>query len=168
MPASSHNPQGRPGGYSAVGSDPDTARDLYFSTRFLLYSIDAWEHDRDQRGFDLAALTDSFRESVPVLDFLDWKITAIERGYAETLLPLTLNASNQYITHQAALMLLAADYTGGGGLFLSRGRGAPSAGGGAGAADQRRRDSAGGGDRRIRRCVARDAGGDSASCLTLS
>ena len=44
-----------------------------------------WEHDWDQRGFDLAVLTDSFHQSVPVLDFLDWKITAIERGYAETL-----------------------------------------------------------------------------------
>jgi len=81
MPTSSQNPHGEPGGYSSVGSDPDPARELYFNTKFLLYSIDAWEHDRDQR-FDLAALTDSFRESVPVLDFLDWKITAIERGYA--------------------------------------------------------------------------------------
>jgi len=69
-----------------------------FSTKFLLYSIDAWEHNQDQR-FDLVALTDSLRQSVPVLDFLDWKITAIERGYAQTLLPLNPNASNQYITH---------------------------------------------------------------------
>lgn len=85
---------------------------LYFSTRFLLHSIDAWEQDRKKR-FNLASLTESFHESVPVLDFLDWKITVVERGYAETVLPLTPNSSNQYITHQAALMLLAADYTGG-------------------------------------------------------
>ncbi|MCG8377224.1 MAG: SAM-dependent methyltransferase [Chlorobiales bacterium] len=85
---------------------------LYFNTAFLLHSIDAWEQDRKER-FNLASLTKSFHESVPVLDFLDWKITAVERGYTETVLPLTPNASNQYITHQAALMLLAADYTGG-------------------------------------------------------
>ena len=85
---------------------------LYFNTAFLLHSIDAWEQDREER-FNLSSLTESFHESVPVLDFLDWKITAVERGYTETELPLTPNSSNQYITHQAALMLLAADYTGG-------------------------------------------------------
>lgn len=85
---------------------------LYFNTSFLLHSIDAWEQDRKER-FNLAALTHSFHESVPVLDFIDWKITAVERGYTETVLPLNPNSSNQYITHQAALMLLAADYTGG-------------------------------------------------------
>lgn len=85
---------------------------LHFNTAFLLHSIDAWEQDRKER-FNLASLTESFHESVPALDFLDWKITAVERGYTETVLPLTPNASNQYITHQAALMLLAADYTGG-------------------------------------------------------
>lgn len=85
---------------------------LYFNTTFLLHSIDAWEQDREER-FNLTSLTESFHESVPVLDFLDWKITAVERGYTETELPLTPNSSNQYITHQAALMLLAADYTGG-------------------------------------------------------
>ena len=85
---------------------------LYFNTAFFLHSIDAWEQDREKR-FNLISLTESFHESVPVLDFLDWKITAVERGYAETVLPLTPNSSNQYITHQAALTLLAADYTGG-------------------------------------------------------
>jgi methyltransferase (TIGR00027 family) len=86
--------------------------DLSFSTSFLLHSIDAWELDRKER-FNLRALTESFHESVPVLDFIDWRITAVERGYTETVLPLNPNGSNQYITHQAALMLLAADYTGG-------------------------------------------------------
>lgn len=85
---------------------------LYFNTSFLLHSIDAWEQDREER-FNLNSLTESFHESVPVLDFLDWKITSVERGFTETELPLTPNSSNQYITHQAALMLLAADYTGG-------------------------------------------------------
>jgi len=85
---------------------------LHFSTSFLLHSVDAWEQDRKER-FNLEALTRSFHESVPVLDFIDWRITAVERGHAETVLPLNPSSSNQYITHQAALMLLAADYTGG-------------------------------------------------------
>jgi methyltransferase (TIGR00027 family) len=82
------------------------------STSFLLHSIDAWELDRKER-FNLEALTASFHESVPALDFIDWKITIVERGYAETMLPLIPNSSNQYIAHQGPLMLLAAEYTGG-------------------------------------------------------
>ncbi|WP_217348974.1 SAM-dependent methyltransferase [Prosthecochloris sp. GSB1] len=85
---------------------------IHFSNSFFLHSIDAWEQDRKER-FNLDALTRSFHESVPVLDFTDWRITAVERGYSETVLPLNPSSSNQYITHQAALMLLAADYTGG-------------------------------------------------------
>ncbi|MBV5319943.1 MAG: SAM-dependent methyltransferase [Chlorobium phaeobacteroides] len=85
---------------------------LKFSSSFLLNSIDAWEEDRKDR-FDLDALTQSFHESVPALGFIDWKITVVERGYAETVLPLTPNSSNQYIAHQGPLMLLAAEYTGG-------------------------------------------------------
>ncbi len=112
MPQDARKQPGRGGAAASIGSAGHPARDLYFSPKFLLYSIDAWEHDQEQR-FDLAALTDSFRQSVPLLDFLDWKITAIERGYAQTLLPLNPNASNQYIAHQGASMLLAAEYTGG-------------------------------------------------------
>jgi len=74
--------------------------------------MEAWEQDREQR-FNLTALTRSFHESVPALGFIDWQITAVERGYAETLLPLAPNSSNQYIAHQGPLMLLAAEYTGG-------------------------------------------------------
>lgn len=84
----------------------------HLNTSFLLESIEAWEED-ERRRFNLDKLNKSFREAVPVLDFLDWKITAVKRGYVETVLPLNNNSSNQYITHQAALMLLSADYTGG-------------------------------------------------------
>jgi methyltransferase (TIGR00027 family) len=84
----------------------------YISTSFLLESIEAWEEDEGRR-FNLEKLNASFRESVPVLDFLDWKIISVKRGVVETVLPLNPNSSNQYITHQAALMLLSADYTGG-------------------------------------------------------
>lgn len=85
---------------------------LYFNTAFLLHSIDAWEQDRKER-FNLTSLTESFHESVPALDFMGWQITAVERGYAETMVPLIPNSSNQYIAHQGPLMLLAAEYTGG-------------------------------------------------------
>ncbi|NTW69060.1 MAG: SAM-dependent methyltransferase [Chlorobiaceae bacterium] len=86
--------------------------ELNFSPSFLLNSIDAWEEDRKDR-FNLESLTQSFHESVPALGFIDWKITDVARGYAETELPLIPNASNQYIAHQGPLMLLAAEYTGG-------------------------------------------------------
>ncbi len=85
---------------------------LYFRPEFLLNSIDAWEVDKAER-FDLPSLNTAFHESVPVLKLLDWEILDVRRGYAETKLPLNENSSNQYITHQAALQLVAADYTGG-------------------------------------------------------
>ena len=84
----------------------------YINTSFLLDSIEAWEEDKEKR-FNLDKLNSSFRDSVPILEFIDWKISSIKRGYTETILPLNPNSSNQYITHQAALMLLSADYTGG-------------------------------------------------------
>ena len=82
------------------------------SSNFILSSADAWNVDKEKR-FNLEKLNASFRESVPILNFLDWKITSIERGYTETVLPLNVQSSNQHITHQAALMLLSADYNGG-------------------------------------------------------
>jgi hypothetical protein len=85
---------------------------VFLRTDFLLNSTDAWDQDSAER-FNLPLLNQSFRESVPVLEFLDWSILDVRRGYAETKLPLNANSSNQYVTHQAALQLLAADYTGG-------------------------------------------------------
>ena len=82
------------------------------SSNFILNSADAWNVDKEKR-FNLDKLNFSFRQSVPILDYLDWKITSVERGYTETVLPLNVQSSNQHITHQAALMLLSADYTGG-------------------------------------------------------
>lgn len=48
-----------------------------------------------------------------MLEFLDWRIDEIALGEARTTLPINVESTNQYITHQAALMLLSADYTGG-------------------------------------------------------
>ena len=77
------------------------------SSNFILSSADAWNVDKEKR-FNLDKLNFSFHESVPILEYLDWKITAVERGYTETVLPLNVQSSNQHITHQAALMLLSA------------------------------------------------------------
>lgn len=84
----------------------------FFKPKFLLHSIEAWEEDRARR-FNIPKLNATFFKSVPVLETLQWEITAIERGYAETRLPLNAASSNQYLTTQAALQLVAADYTGG-------------------------------------------------------
>ena len=87
-------------------------KDLFFKTDFLINSDHRWANDLKKR-FDLVELNKSFRESVPVLEFIDWKIIKVEPGYVESILPINPNSSNQHITHQAALMLLSADYTGG-------------------------------------------------------
>ncbi|MEE7494882.1 class I SAM-dependent methyltransferase [Methylobacterium oryzae] len=72
----------------------------------------SWEADRQAR-FEIEPSTALFHRSVPSLKYLNWKIEEIGRGWAVTRLPLNVESSNQYITQQAALMLLAADYTGG-------------------------------------------------------
>lgn len=72
----------------------------------------SWEEDRRYR-FDLKKLNQSFHDSVPSLKFLEWSISKVEKGFCETILPINVPSSNQYITHQAALCLLSADYTGG-------------------------------------------------------
>ena len=78
----------------------------------FLCSPESWDEDQLKR-FNVVELTEAFHESVPSLKFLEWKITEVSRGRAETVLPLNVTSTNQYVTHQAALMLLAADYTGG-------------------------------------------------------
>ncbi|RYE10260.1 MAG: SAM-dependent methyltransferase [Hyphomicrobiales bacterium] len=71
-----------------------------------------WKADREAR-LDPVRLTEQLRDSVPVLKFLDWRIESAERGQAVTILPLNLQSSNQHVTHQAAITLLAADYAAG-------------------------------------------------------
>jgi acyl-coenzyme A thioesterase PaaI-like protein len=58
-------------------------------------------------------LTSCFRKSVPVLDFVDWHIVELKEGYCKSRMPFVKSAKNQNASHQAALFLLAADYTGG-------------------------------------------------------
>ena len=78
----------------------------------VMFPSESWEADRKVR-YELAPLTAFFYRSVPSLKYLNWTIEDIGRGWAVTRLPLNVESSNQYITQQAALMLLAADYTGG-------------------------------------------------------
>lgn len=58
-------------------------------------------------------MTELAHNAVPVLKHSGWKITKVEFGSVETLLPLNAETTNQHGTHQAALISLSADYTGG-------------------------------------------------------
>ena len=72
----------------------------------------SWEDDyRDRVNPEL--LTELLRDAVPVLQHIDWKVLKTGEGYVKTLLPLNYESTNQHGTHQAALMVLAGDYTGG-------------------------------------------------------
>ena len=71
-----------------------------------------WEEDCRYRT-NPEVLTSLLREQVPVLDFVKWQVTRVEPGLAESMLPLNPQSTNQHFTHQAALFLLSADYTGG-------------------------------------------------------
>ncbi len=72
----------------------------------------SWEQDRHYR-MDPDTVTALLREQVPVLDFVKWSVTSIEPGWTESVLPLNAQSTNQHFTHQAALFVLAGDYTGG-------------------------------------------------------
>jgi methyltransferase (TIGR00027 family) len=82
----------------AIVSTTDMARD--------------WGADRECR-LEPVRLTELFQTAIPVLRHLDWRVTDTDRGFCESILPLNVESSNQHIAHQAALILLAADYTGG-------------------------------------------------------
>ena len=71
-----------------------------------------WEEDlRDRVNAEL--MTRLLWKSVPALETTQWHITRVEPGFTETVLPLNTETTNQHGTHQAALISLSADYTGG-------------------------------------------------------
>ncbi|MEM7452719.1 MAG: class I SAM-dependent methyltransferase [Planctomycetota bacterium] len=71
-----------------------------------------WEDDlRDRVNAEL--MTRLLWNSVPALQSTRWHITRVEPGFTETVLPLNPETTNQHGTHQAALISLSADYTGG-------------------------------------------------------
>jgi methyltransferase (TIGR00027 family) len=71
-----------------------------------------WEEAKKTR-YNSETFTSLLREQVPVLDFVKWRVTLVEQGRAHSVLPLISSSTNQHCTHQAALLFLAADYTGG-------------------------------------------------------
>lgn len=71
-----------------------------------------WEDDQKYR-MNPGIVTALLREQVPVLEFVNWSLESIGLGSARALLPLNAPSTNQHFTHQAALFVLAADYTGG-------------------------------------------------------
>ncbi|MEQ1906545.1 MAG: class I SAM-dependent methyltransferase [Pirellulaceae bacterium] len=72
----------------------------------------SWEEDFRER-INPELMTRLMHQCVPALKASGWQITVVESGYAETILPLNQATTNQHGTHQAALISLSADYTGG-------------------------------------------------------
>jgi methyltransferase (TIGR00027 family) len=71
-----------------------------------------WEESKRLR-YNCELATSLLREQVPVLEFVEWKVSLIEPGRVHTVLPLNWSSTNEHCTHQASLIFLAADYTGG-------------------------------------------------------
>ncbi len=71
-----------------------------------------WEDDYNNRvNPDL--MTKLLQDAIPVLRSVDWRVTEVREGMCVSELPLMLASTNQHGTHQAALISLSADYTGG-------------------------------------------------------
>ncbi|QEG21268.1 class I SAM-dependent methyltransferase [Mariniblastus fucicola] len=96
------------------------------TTRIPERKIVSWEEDYRSRS-NPELMNRLLYKAVPVLEATQWKITRVEPGYCETVLPLNHATTNQHGTHQAALISLSADYTGGMAL-TSLLRGVPLAG----------------------------------------
>ncbi len=60
-----------------------------------------------------ALLTQLIADAVPAIRFTGWRLSQVDEGRAESVLPLSDATTNQHGTHQATLLALAADYTGG-------------------------------------------------------
>jgi methyltransferase (TIGR00027 family) len=71
-----------------------------------------WEEEKKYR-YNCEILTGLLRGQVPVLDYVQWHVDDLDQGMARTVLPLNSPSTNQHCTHQAALLFLSADYTGG-------------------------------------------------------
>lgn len=72
----------------------------------------SWQQDYDSRvNPDL--MTQLLHDAIPVLKSVDWRITEVREGVCVSELPLRFESTNQHGTHQAALISLSADYTGG-------------------------------------------------------
>jgi methyltransferase (TIGR00027 family) len=72
----------------------------------------SWEQDYAER-VNPALMTRLLHAAVPVLKWTRWNVKTVGHGYCESILPLNVETTNQHGTHQAALISLSADYTGG-------------------------------------------------------
>jgi acyl-coenzyme A thioesterase PaaI-like protein len=61
----------------------------------------------------LPLLSSYLRKAVPLLGFVNWEVLEYREGYCKSVIPFMNDSKNQNTTHQAALFLLTADYTGG-------------------------------------------------------
>ena len=71
-----------------------------------------WAQDYDTR-VNPTLMTRLLHEAIPVLQWTGWRVTEVQEGCCITELPLNHATTNQHGTHQAALLSLSADYTGG-------------------------------------------------------
>ena len=71
-----------------------------------------WEQDYAIR-MNPKLVTKLLRDAVPIVKRIDYQVLDVAEGYCRSLLPLNFESTNQHGTHQAALMSIAADYTGG-------------------------------------------------------
>ena len=78
----------------------------------FLEDEDTWAEDEKIR-FNLKELNKAFHDAVPILAATEWHIRKVERGAAEIVMPLNVPSTNQFVAHQAAVILVAADYAGG-------------------------------------------------------
>ena len=71
-----------------------------------------WAQDYNSR-VNPTLMTRLLHEAIPVLKWTDWHVKEVQEGSCTTVLPLNHATTNQHGTHQAALLSLSADYTGG-------------------------------------------------------
>lgn len=71
-----------------------------------------WEYDYATR-VNPTLMTALLHAAVPVLRHVSWRVVDVAEGYCQSELPLNRESTNQHGTHQAALISLAGDYTGG-------------------------------------------------------
>lgn len=71
-----------------------------------------FQQDWDQR-INPELMTALLSEAVPCIKDVEFKYTSVDKGYCKALLPLNAKSSNQHGTHQALILAMAGDYTGG-------------------------------------------------------
>lgn len=72
----------------------------------------SWQEDYAKR-VNPELMTGLLHDAIPVLKATGWRVTEVQEGACTSELPLCFESTNQHGTHQAALISLSADYTGG-------------------------------------------------------